>query len=277
MTLLFNGKFKSTDKWVDTNHFTGTYGSAYNSCLLRPDSLVVVPDNRFGYVGKFTIKPEDFCNSVNPGNIRERAELQIPDSINNIGATLTYNEIWISWSEMLDNSWDNTTDTGWYAFTGLASYHFFIGGINGEFNIQFSSTTDINNLNLIFRYNPFLGYAKPENYFKLVTLEKGKWFDFMLHVKFAKDNTGFYEMYVRKPNETQYTLYLSQYNVVTQQTNPSYPDDFIMSKFGIYRSYPHTMSMTKYHTGVIIGTTQNDVYYEQYCPLPQCDFTIKEI
>jgi len=276
MTLLFNGRFKATDHYVNSGLFDSAYGhDGWNGTFYRSDSLVVAADSRFGYIGKFSIKPNEV------GQTRDgRDRVQIQWTPSNVGASLQYKDIWESWSVKLDSpTWAaKETNNCWYALTSASSLNFWRPpGVSGEFgstNLNFvgpSTTSLVYN----FVYRDVLGDTNQEN-INVGIITPGYWYDFLFHVILARDNTGSFEFYVKEPDKTDYRLVTSKTNTPTQFTIHDYPDDVWMSKFGLYRGNFATTTRIMYHSGILIGTTRADVEPISECPTPQCNFTITQ-
>jgi len=278
MSLLFNGRFKSTDKYINAGLFQSAYGTLWNGTFPRPDCIISIPDSRFGYVVKMDIiAPEK--NRLPDG--RDRNQLQWTST--NVGASLQYKDIWESYSLKLDSDWTVKETNGvWYSITSASSLNFYRPpGISGEFGLtNFNGVYPTTTLPLLnFNYRDVIGDITPEIW-NVLNMKIGEWYDFLFHVKLARNNTGAFEYYIKEPGQTDYKLIASKTNTPTQMTIPDYPDDVWMSKFGLYRGVAKkdlpgaTTKRTIYHSGIMVGTTKADVIDDVTCPTPQCKITI---
>ncbi|MCF6225037.1 MAG: polysaccharide lyase [Xanthomonadales bacterium] len=260
--LLFDGSFSTSDTWVGQNYFNSAYGTGNNACLPRPNSLQVVtdPDNVMGLVAKVTLIDDDFCQS---GVDRERARLTYHAA--NIGSNKEYDEVWVSWSLKLDNTWSDTTSP-WYAFTSFSSPHFYVnGGRHGEFGISMGSS-GVATRTIKYQFHAVHGPNPSNSYHEMFPLQLGEWYHFLMHVKFAKNNTGFYKFFSKTGNQPEYQLINEEYNRPTQMTipnpnypNPNYSDEGINFKQSIYRSAVSTSTSIVYYSGYKIGLNRSDV------------------
>jgi hypothetical protein len=246
--LLFDGTIKASD------HRNGNLGSsmagygAYNGwyCIPQSDSFTTIPapGGRTGYAVKVIARPGlSACGSTNKDQ-----HLQLTKIITGMPTTLK--EVWIGWSTMLDSSWQPQGAGAWEHF-GIAltilSFKLPNTGLYTDIGTSDTSITITNNL----RFNqPALSAV--EN-------TKGVWNDWMFHVKWAKDNTGFIELY-HKTGTNQYTKTYSIYNVAT--LNPSNPNNDFDVRLGLYRSELSKSTQIFYSQGIKVGTNRADVEYK---------------
>jgi len=50
----------------------------------------------------------------------------------------------------------------------------------------------------------------------------GQWYDWMWHINYATDNTGFVELWRKGPGDSNYVKIVSKYNYVTQFIQPGF-------------------------------------------------------
>jgi hypothetical protein len=246
--LIFDGTIKASD------HRNGNLGSsmagygAYNGwyCIPQSDSFTTIPapGGRTGYAVKVIARPGlSACGSTNKDQ-----HLQLTKIIT--GMPTTHKEVWIGWSTMLDSSWQPQGAGAWEHF-GIAltilSFKLPNTGLYTDIGTSDTSITITNNL----RFNqPALSAV--EN-------TKGVWNDWMFHVKWAKDNTGFIELY-HKTGTNQYTKTYSIYNVAT--LNPSNPNNDFDVRLGLYRSELSKSTQIFYSQGIKVGTNRAEVEYK---------------
>ncbi len=256
--LIYDGSFSSSNQfWSSSSSFT-SYGNGHTGCLPRTTSLEVVNDSVYGEVAKFTLIDNDFCSS---GSDRERAQLKYIST--NIGANLEYDDVWISWSMKLDDSWTDTTT--WCGFSFFSSPNFWQSvGVHGEFGLSFSSPASsffTGGRTLLYRYNTNYGTAPSSSYSQPFPndISLGKWHDMLMHVKFSRDSTGFLEYYYKTEDDSDYQLIVSEYNTVTQMTIPGFPNDVIGFTLGLYRGAVATDTSIVYYKGYKIGLNRSNV------------------
>lgn len=243
MVLLFDGSFQPGDHWVDKNHFYAKnyFPGTYNSCLMRSNSLVVVPapGGRTGYGGKFAIQSGDHCNTVSD----ERAMLGYEHYQIHNG-----DDRWYSVSSYFPAEFSHST---WFLFYQIKTMDGGYPSIalyanpSGQWSLRWD---EVNNENI-------------------GTFSTG-WTDWLIHVKWTTDTTGFVEVYKNG------LLVTFHYNVrmIPLRTNPidwntrclvvsstckPVSSDFSLS-IGAYRG-AESATLTNYITNIKIGTTRADV------------------
>ncbi|MCX9026660.1 MAG: heparin lyase I family protein [Candidatus Methanoperedens sp.] len=240
--LLFDGSFAPTDRWVSKNGAFGNW-KGY-SCVPQSDSIVVVPASslpggRTGYAAKFTIKPGSAydCN----GNQHNQIISETPD-IPNVAK-----EAWYGWSQMLDANWQ--FDKGSYAIGMAEAYENPCDTCAGSgFRLGSSVTGKIeitNNCKGSATESCFWKMDKKWNF------QPGVWEDWMYHIKWTTDNTGFIEVYKNGQ------LAWSKYNHPTKTTLYEH----FTHRVGLYRSSKSSTTQVVYILNPKIGTTRADVEY----------------
>lgn len=249
-TLIFDGSFKSSDVWTRVTGGFGVY-KGYN-CLPQPDSLKVVPaaslpGGRTGYAGKFLIRPTSAYNCA--GNQHDM--LQTPG----IGVPNPFRDVWYGWSQMLDSTWipgDSVYSIG-MALPSLS------GDLpNRGFTIQMGGTD--NYVTLLTNHQWFDEHSVAPYTFD-VNHQINVWYDWMYHIKWERDNTGFAEVFLRRPGETDYTKIWSKYDYQTEYPFATASTNQIELRLGIYRSATTTLTAIFYVLNPKIGTTRAIVEY----------------
>jgi len=261
---LFDGTIKITDK---RNGPIGSSMAGYGAytawyCIPQEDSITTVPTpgGREGYAIKVIARPVvSACGSTNKDQ-----HVQISAYIN--GMPTTYKETWMGWSTMLDPSWQPQGPGGWEHFgMGLAIIGYALPNTGLYTDIDLASTA-IHVLNNARHSDGRYALSAAEH-------TKGVWHDWMFHVKWAKDNTGFLEFY-HKTGTNPYKIVYSIYNVAT--LNPANPDNDFGARMGLYRGETSISTQIFYTQGVKVGTMRVDVEYggTVECPVPICNITI---
>jgi len=244
MVLLFDGYFSESDIWVDRNHFSSeAWGSGYNACLYRADSLIVepAPEGRVGYAGKFTVRAGDNCNT--------------PNEFAGIGQTIIINpgdEHWYSFSLYLPPGFVHTT---WMNFWEIKTQD------GGFFSAGISSNLDTGQFSVGWGRNGSIGIYSNHNQENVGLLTTG-YSDWVIHVKWTNDNTGFIEYY------KDGVIVSSHSNIPTLPLKNGLPVgnrfDFMTVQ---YRgAEQETRSIYIYRA--MSGTTLNDVKYDIPPPSP---------
>jgi hypothetical protein len=134
-----------------------------------------------------------------------------------------------SFSVKFDSSWKASSSNSWALFMFLSGPQKLATAPAWEFNatydkIEFRQRSgDLNNAQSH-------GYNLLKN-----SLNKGKWIDFILTVKYAKDNTGFYIIQRRDEGESNYTEVLNIKNVPSLQYKNGPVGDHSI-KYGLFRN-----------------------------------------
>jgi hypothetical protein len=183
------------------------------------------------YAARFEVRP----NSDPNADGGDRSEL-LYDTQEDEG-----DESWWAWSTYFGDDFNPNPDTHWNIFT---QWHH--NGSTGQANVNFEVNT---------RYAPwkiqmrtFGGQAdKNQQIFLLADLERNRWYDFVFHVRWAPDNTGFVE------------VWLNGVPVVPLTHRPTtYAGEGVYLKQGLYRG-PSGLTSALYLDGTRRGTSFDDV------------------
>jgi hypothetical protein len=116
----------------------------------------------------------------------------------------------------------------------------------------------------LFRYNGAVGSLVRQDRW-LMPVEKGKWVEFVLGVKWATNTTGAYKIYTRTEGESGFTLRDQQTNVNTYQSsgtnNPANTTDIQMLYSGTEpgNGWPSPLwDNVAYHNGVRVYANEQD-------------------
>lgn len=260
MSIIFDGNFKTTDKWTSER---GTYGAWSSSCLDSANTLVIVPaPGRAGeYAGLWTLTPGRECGSVG----HDLHAMLYKDN------KITTGEYWYGYSMRLDNSYP-WTGQSWLKF-GMSSpsqdqYAAPCSSTNAELAFSFNNELSTN---YILRLNGKCG-SNVGYYSLLSSYQTNVWHDWMVHVKWARDTSGFVEIWHRIEGQS-YTKIFSKTNIQTKKETPG----SMLTSFGAYRGYLATKTQKLYGMGFKIGTTRDDVEYTtEINQVPVCGFTVKQ-
>ena len=135
---------------------------------------------------------------------------------------------WWAWSTYFPTDFDPPPGA-WNVFT---SFHHT--GSTGQANIHFD-VRDRTSIGLRVLGGSFDAPAKKD--FVLAELQRGKWYDFVFHVKWSSSGSGFVEMWVDGKRVVPLT-----------QTPTLYEGQGVYLKQGYYRS-PHAQSTVVFHDG----------------------------
>jgi len=261
-SLIFDGSFQPT--WTQTGGTSGPFGpyTTWN-CLPQPDSLVIVPasslpGNRPGHAGKFTVKAGAAYDCG--GN----QHTMIAKTISGLPGVI--NEAWYGWSTMLDPSWQPQGPGGWEHWGHFMERTSFTVPNTGLFLDISLSNQDVYVLNMN-RWPETLILPSAEH-------TKNVWHDWMFHVKWALDNTGFIEVYHKNMSQLTYTMIYSLKNIATLY--PNQDPGYFMNRWGIYRSSLSKSTQILYILNPKIGTARADVEYGGHaeCPVLTCNITL---
>lgn len=189
------------------------------------------------YAARFEVRPGD--NNVAGSGSGERAHLYIGNSTT--GGVDGQEQYW-AWSTYFPSDFDAPMG-GWNSFV---SFHHT--GSTGQVNIQFA-VWDMATIGL-----RVLGGSSESPIRKdlaLAPLEKGRWYDFVFHVKWSADGSvGFVEVWV---NGTR---------VVPKTMTPTlYSGQGVYLKMGYYRA-AYSGTTVVYHDGMRRGSTYDEVAAE---------------
>ena len=174
--------------------------------------------------------PLSFCCSGT-----ERAEVSFPQDANNkiIYENLNSGTQQYTFSVKFDPSWKTIADYGRGAWGIILQMH----GPNASNPAWAFSVTDK------IRLNTRMGdVTKNSNVFRELSngsLNIGKWIDFVMTIKYAKDNTGYIKIMRRDEGQTAYTQVLNVTNIPTLQYDPNVNGGAVGNhyiKHGLYRN-----------------------------------------
>ncbi len=254
-TLLFDGSFHADDK---RNGALGSNMAGFGKynwwyCIPQEDSITIlpaniVPGNRSGYLARFILRPGTLSDCG--GNQHVLVSARIPG----VPSTSTLKEIWVGWSTMLDPSWQpQGSSTGWEHFAFLAESTDMAG-----FTPNAGIYTDIDPSSTAIHVLNNVRHTEGRNVLSAALHTKNEWHDWLYHVNFKADNTGFIELFHRTRNQA-YALIYSKYNTPTQPAGDV--GDEYQWRNGIYRCSTSTSTQILYSQGIKIGTTRADVEY----------------
>ena len=150
-------------------------------------------------------------------------------------------ESWWAWSTYFGNDFNPNPDTLWNIFT---DWHH--SGCCGQANVHFEVDTTFSPWRIQLR--TFGGDVNQnQRRFRLAELERNKWYDFVFHVRWAPDNTGFVEVWLN-----------GQLVVPKTFTPTTYHGQHVYLKQGIYRG-ASALTTAIYHDGMRRGQSYEDV------------------
>ena len=197
-------------------------------------TIVTSPARQGKYAARFQVNPGD--NPLNCCAGSERAE-----ALTNTGEAAGA-ESWWGWSTYFPSDFVATPNTSWNIFTQWHN-----SGSSGQANIMFKVNAGTSPETL---FMSVIG-GDPNSYsnrgFTLAPLERNKWYDFVLHVKWEPDSTGFVE------------LWLNGQQVVSKTFMPTiYYGQDVYLKQGFYRA-AYSQSTVLYEDGMRRGASYSDV------------------
>jgi hypothetical protein len=155
-------------------------------------------------------------------------------------------ESWWAWSTYFPNDFQPAPSTTWNIFADW--HHWKDGGVDGQANANFLINTGFSPPQL--QLHTFGGQTVSSNQrvFSLAPLERGKWYDFIFHVRWATDSTGFVEVWV---NGSQ----------VVQKTNTptAYVGHSIYPMLAYYRPKGTSGTAVVYHDAMRRGESYADL------------------
>jgi hypothetical protein len=240
MTLLFDGTIRAgmTRNGLGSGATFGPYDAW--GCLPRTDSFQLVQTNR-GTTLQVTANPGDACGS----NTNDE-HILVAKTV-----SLSPNEWWMGWSNMLDSSWQGQQD--WEHFgllmedVNIVASALWNSGLYMEIEGNGTSITVTNNLH----YNEYVA---------MNPLQKGQWNDWMWHVVWSTGSSGLLELYQNGQ------LVYSKYGRAT--LNPGNSNQAYMVRLGMYRGNQSRTTQIFYTQGVKIATTRAEVEYGGTTPPP---------
>ena len=215
----------------ETGSFAQWLDAGGIQALQGPAEIVQNPVREGAYAARFEVRP-----NVDPSAPDgERSELLYGTG------EREGDESWWAWSTYFGDDFNPNPDTDWNIFT---QWHHT--GSSGQANVHFEVNT---------RYAPwkiqlrtFGGQANQnQQVFLLADVERNKWYDFVFHVRWAPDNTGFVEVWVNGALVLPLT-----YRPTT------YAGEGVYLKQGLYRG-PSNLTSTVYLDGTRRGTSFEDV------------------
>jgi hypothetical protein len=183
------------------------------------------------YAARFVVRPGD-----DPiGSTGERAEL-----LAWTGETAGV-ESWWAWSTYFGDDFEPAPNTQWNIFTQWHN-----SGTTGQSNAHFEVNTSTTPWTLQLR--KFGGeLIANQVVFTLAPFERNRWFDFVFHVRWAPDDTGFVEVWLD-----------GQLVVPLTYTPTSYFGQGVYLKQGFYRAESSGTSVV-YHDGMRRGQSYSDL------------------
>jgi len=215
------------------NYETGSFGQWNLGVQQLQGPATIVRDHvREGdYAARFEVRPK--TDLTVPGGDRSEALT--------ITGEVAGTESWWAWSTYFDTDFNPNPDSAWNAFT---QWHHT--GPTGQSNVTFMVDTASSPWNI--QINAFGGKQdQNKQVFPLADFQRNVWYDFIFHVRWAPDNTGFVEVWL---NGTQ---------VVPLTYRPTtYAGEGVYLKQGLYRGESRLTSVV-YHDGMRRGTSFADV------------------
>jgi hypothetical protein len=228
----FAGAAKAEVSWRG-NYETGTFGqwSLGVQQLQGPATIVRDHVREGGYAARFEVRPKSDLSL--PGGDRSEALTRTGE----VAGT----ESWWAWSTYFDSNFNPNPDSQWNVFT---QWHH--NGSTGQANVSFMVDTASSPWNI--QIHTFGGdQDQNKQVFPLADFQRNVWYDFVFHVRWAPDNTGFVE------------VWLNGNRVVPLTYRPTtYAGMGVYLKQGLYRGESSLTSVV-YHDGMRRGTSFADV------------------
>lgn len=254
MTLLFDGTAKSTV--VDFNQWNGGW-----HCTPRPDSLTIVPapagKNGLAYRFHLGPGPEYDCGSEQHDQIEWTGikPIQTP-------------EVWIGYSMMLAPDWQPSD--GWenIGFSGGSSIYKLAG--LGNTGMKIGIDNGAADRHMVVGVNL-------QAWTMGVIHDVGVWWDWLYHIKYAIDATGFLEIYLKKPGQADYVRVFQKTGIATWYmgfANQTPQNDILVPRLGAYRQATRIGNQTFYVVNPKVATTMEEatgMNQPQPEPQPQPD------
>ncbi len=228
---------------------TGDRSQWDDACIVQSNRFQIVtsPVRQGSYAAKFVVNPGDECWSS--GN--ERTELALYE--NKYVHESEGDEYYYGWSTLFPDDW--TTVSAWGLFM---QWHTPITGARPALSLYVNSNDGI--FVGMCTGTTSSGCATTKDIEIINRLTKGKWNDFIVHVKWSSYSSGIVEIWHRLEGQTDYEKIFTLNNVPTLQTNSGY-DTYISAKQqGLYRSST-SKTQTLYQDGLRIGKTFESVLY----------------
>jgi hypothetical protein len=197
-------------------------------------TIVTAPHREGTYAARFEVRPGDNVSSTTGG---ERTELLISSPTTE--AYEGQEQFW-AWSTYFPSDFDAPRGS-WNVFT-----QFHHAGISGQSNIHFAVREPRSRIELRVMGGDFEAPARKD--FVLALLTKGRWYDFVFHVKWSSHRSvGFVEVWVNRQR------------VVPKTSTPTlYEGQSVYLKQGYYRA-PYGGTSVVYHDGMRRGSTFAEV------------------
>jgi len=228
----FAGAAEAEVSWRG-NYETGSFGQ-WNlgvQQLQGPATIVRDRVREGGYAARFEVRPK--ADLTLPGGDRSEALTRTSE--------VAGSESWWAWSTYFDTDFNPNPDSAWNVFT---QWHHT--GSTGQANVSFMVDTASSPWNI--QINAFGGdQDQNKQVFRLADFQRNVWYDFVFHVRWAPDNTGFVEVWVNGERVVPLT-----YRPTT------YAGMGVYLKQGLYRGESSLTSVV-YHDGMRRGTSFADV------------------
>ena len=228
----FAGAAEAEVSWRG-NYETGSFGQ-WNlgvQQLQGPATIVRDRVREGGYAARFEARPK--ADLTLPGGDRSEALTRTSE--------VAGSESWWAWSTYFDTDFNPNPDSAWNVFT---QWHHT--GSTGQANVSFMVDTASSPWNI--QINAFGGdQDQNKQVFRLADFQRNVWYDFVFHVRWAPDNTGFVEVWVNGERVVPLT-----YRPTT------YAGMGVYLKQGLYRGESSLTSVV-YHDGMRRGTSFADV------------------
>jgi hypothetical protein len=232
-------------------------------CTPQSDSLNILsasPLGRPGYAARFTQRPGEAYDCG--GNAHDQISKSLPT------VPRPNHEVWSGWSEMLDPSFQVSPEAQWVhiGFGGWPSV--FKGGGLGNTGLSRQywggggTDTETNSLVLLMNqvfYTPSVAAAPFIAY-----TPRGVWYDWMYHINWAVDSTGFLEVYRRADGQPDYALIWSKYDFPTEYIGydgQTIDNNALEVRAGPYRNSSSDTTQIQYVYHPKVGTQREDVEY----------------
>lgn len=220
----------------ETGSFAQWLDAGGIQALQGPASIIQDSVREGAYAARFEVRPNADPNASGG----ERSELLYSTGEGE------GDESWWAWSTYFGDDFNPDPNTWWNIFT---QWHHT--GSSGQANVHFEVNTQYVPWKIQMR--TFGGQAdQNQQIFLLADLERNKWYDFVFHVRWAPDNTGFVEVWVNGAPVVPLT-----YRPTT------YAGQGVYLKQGLYRG-PSELTSAVYLDGTRRGTSFEDVT----APLP---------
>jgi hypothetical protein len=252
--LIFDGTFTASDVTLSALYAKWSFWQ----CAPQPDSLEVVSVSslgRAGYAARFTQRPGPTYDCG--GNAHDQIARRLPT------VPRPHREIWVGWSEYLDPSFTlGNADADWlsWGFGGFAST-FKHGGLgNTGITRQFWGAGNIESKDVMLGVNTDFYHIKLQNGY-----QRGVWQDWMYHILWAHDDTGFVEVHRRVEGEgPDYSMIGSKYDFATEYIGfdgQTADNNELEVRAGPYRLSSVNATQISYVYEPKIGTTMATVAY----------------